>query len=480
MCSSRHILILLRYGKAYKLFPIKRVFLLANAFSFLGSIICATAISSPMLVLGRAIAGVGAAGLSAGGNQMLVLSTPLQIRSKFLGMWSAIEGVTTIAGPLIGGAITDTIGWRWCFWINVPIGGATLLLTFLCFSETPKTGEVARLTFKEKIMQLDFVSTFLILPALTCLFLAFSWGGTTYPWSDGHVVGLIVTFAVLAAAFVYEQIRKGDKATIPIHILKRRNVIACVLFGMFQNSAGNTFEYYLPIYYQAARGYSPLESGYLMFPILVGATIAAVGTGFGISASGYYAPFMMFTSTAMTVAAGVVATFNTETGLAKLILITGLFGAGYGAGAPGPFIAVQAVLPQDEVPLGMAVLLFVYGFGPAVFITVAQVILSSQLTKNIHGLLPGLDSASIDAVGLTELVSKVPRAEWHEIYAAVSKSVVHTWYLVIVLAACTFLGSLMVEWRSIKNNADKTVEPTNQDMELAGASKEEKQSFEQK
>lgn len=459
------------YGKAYKLFPVKRVFLIANAFSFLGSTICATAVSSKMLVIGRAIAGVGAAGLSAGGNMMLIQSTPLHIRPTFLGLWAAIEGVTTIAGPLIGGAVTQTIGWRWCFYINLPIGGATLLLTFACFSELPKTDDVSRLTFQEKIRQLDFVSTLILLPALTCLFLALSWGGTTYFWGNGKVVGLIATSAVLAAAFIYQQIRKGNTASVPIRILKRRTVIASVLFAFFQNSAGNVFDYYLPIYYQAAHGYSPLKSGYLMFPLLVGGTIAAIGVGLGMSACGYYAPFMIFASVAMTVAAGVVTTFNTSTGLAKLILITGLFGVGYGAGSSGPVTAIQTVLSGDDVSLGIAVLLFVDGLGPAVMITVAQIIFSNSLLHSLHGVRPDLGKTTIDSTGLTELVAKAPSTQSHGIVAGIGESVIHTWYLVTALAAATFIGSLLIKWRSIKKNAtERKSEIANQDIEPAHAS----------
>lgn len=208
-----------------------------------------------------------------------------------------------------------------------------------------------------------------------------------------------------------------------------------------------------------------------MFPILVAATIAAIGVGFGMSACGYYAPFMIFASVAMTVAAGIITTFNTSTGLAKLILITGLFGAGYGAGASGPFTAVQTVLSGDDVSLGMAVLLFMYGFGPAVFITVAQIMFSNQLSHNLHGLLPDPGKTTIDSTGLTELVAKVPPAQSYEVFVGISESVVHTWYLVIALAAGTFLGSLSIKWRSIKTkDAEQKSESVNQDMELANAS----------
>jgi MFS family permease len=426
------------------------VFLIANGFSFLGSVLCATAVSSTMLIVGRAVAGIGTAGLDAGAFIMLVQSTPLRKRPTFLGLWAAIEGLSTIAGPLLGGAITQTIGWRWCFYINLPIGGATLLLTFLCFSEALKASDVARLTFKEKFLQLDVISNLILVSALTCLFLAFSWAGAKYPWHSGRVIGLVITFGVLAAAFIYNQFRRGDAAVLPIRIVKRRTVIASLVFITFLNSAGNVLEYYLPIYYQAVRGYTPAQSGLLMLPILVAATLGAIGSGIGTSACGYYAPFMIFASVTMPIAAGLVTTFKIDTGLAKIIVYTGLSGLGYGVGSSGPVTAVQTVLLDGDVPLGISVLLFGSAFGPAVTIAIAQVIFTNQLSNNLNGLLLGLGRTSIESNGLTELVKQVPHGMAGEVLSGIDKSVAHTWYLVIGLTCAMFFGILPIEWRSVK------------------------------
>nr|POE46186.1 efflux pump aflt [Quercus suber] len=424
------------YGKAYKLFSVKRVFLLANAFSFLGSLLCATAVSSSMLVTGRAVAGVGTAGLNAGAVLILVQSTPLRRRPFFLGLWAAVEGLSGIAGPLIGGALTQTIGWRWCFWINLPIGGLTLFLTLLLFSEAPKTLDVAGLSFVEKLLQLDFVSNLILVPALTCLFLALSWAGVRYPWHSGEVIGLLVTFGVLAIAFVYSLVRRGDVAALPIRIIKQRTVLASFVFVTLWNSA-----------------------------------VAAIGAGVGTGACGYYVPFMIFASVTIPIAVGLATTFSSRTELAKLIVYTGLVGLGYGAGASGASTAVQTVLPDDDIPLGISVLLFGGGFGPAVTIATAQAIFANQLARNLHDLLPGVGHANIDTNGLDELVTSVPQGQSQQVILSINRSVVQTWYLVIALGCASLLGSLSVEWRSVKKenpNHDPKVE-----YPASGSAKEE-------
>ena len=439
------------FGKAYTLFSVKRVFLLANAISIAGSLLCGTATTSTMLVVGRAVAGLGSAGLFAGCFVIPVQSIPLRRRPMFFASMGGIEGVATLAAPLLGGALTQSLGWRWCFYINAPIGAVTLLLTVYCFSDTRKTSDIARMTFKQKVSQLDLLSNLLFLPALTSLFLAFSWAGTKYPWDSGRVIGPLITFAVLLAAFVYNQFRRGDTAALPPRVIKRRTVIAGFIFIMCANSTGNVLEYYLPTYYQIVRGYSPAKSGYMLLPILIGATIGSLVHGAGTSAFGYYTPFMLFASIIMPIAAGLITTLKTNTSFARLIMYTAFSGFGYGIGFSGPQNAVQTVLPPEDIPLGLSVMLFAQSFGPAMALAIAQVLFTNQLSTNLSGLVPGLSRANIENNGLTEIVTSVPPAKVREVFVRVDESLIQTWYLVVGLACATMVGSLLIEWRSVKS-----------------------------
>ena len=247
-----------------------------------------------------------------------------------------------------------------------------------------------------------------------------------------------------------------------------RTVIASFIFVILHNSAGNTLEYYLPIYYQAVLGYTPAKSGILMLPILLVATVGAIVSGIGTSACGHYAPFMIFASTVMAVGAGLVTTFEVHTGLAKIICYTGLFGLGYGVGSTGPGTAIQTVLEESDVPLGIAVLMFGSAFGPAVMIAIAQVIFSNQLERNLTGLHAGTETN-----GLTRLVTLAPDDKVEEVKWGISQSVRHTWYLVIALGCATLIGSLAVEWRSVKKDDPNKKKKTTEDQKTAESEKAE-------
>ncbi|KAF4994304.1 hypothetical protein FGRMN_5889 [Fusarium graminum] len=441
------------FGKAYKLFSPKRVFLLANVISIIGSLLSGSATSSTMLVVGRAVAGLGSAGLFAGCFVIVVQSTNLRRRPMFLGIMGAVEGLATMAAPLLGGAL-QTISWRWCFYISAPTGFLTCVLIMFCLSDPQKAHEDRCMKLKDKMTQLDLLSNLLLLPTLTSLFLAFSWAGTKYAWNSGRVIGLLATFAVLLLAFILQQIRRGDSAALPPRLMKHRSVVAGFIFIFCINSTGVVLEYYLPTYYQIVRGYTPVKSGYMMLPIIIAATIGSLIHGAGTSTFGYYAPFMLFASVIMPIAAGLITTFKVDTGFERLIVYTALSGLAYGIGFIGPQTAVQTVLPDEDVPLGLSIMLFAQSFGPAVTVPIAQVLFTNRLSTNLKGLVPGLNQTNISNSGLLEMVANVPPSESRDVLVAIDKGLGQTWYLVVGLASTAIVGSLMTEWRSVKHKRE--------------------------
>lgn len=198
------------FGKVYTYFDVKWTYLTALLIFELGSIICAAAKNSVMLIVGRAVAGAGAAALFSGGMTIVAYSVALRKRAIYIAILSSMFGIASVIGPLLGGVLTDRVSWRWCFWINLPVGAVALITVFFFFSNPER--KHADMTFKQKLKEIDVVGALLLICGVVCLLLALQWGGSTYPWHDSKVWGCILGFVLIIACFIALQFKLGDKS----------------------------------------------------------------------------------------------------------------------------------------------------------------------------------------------------------------------------------------------------------------------------
>ena len=168
----------LMFGKIYTFFSVKTVFLTTIALFEVGSAICGAAPNSVAFIVGRAVAGLGSAGITCGAIVTLLYAVPLHKRALYQGMFGAVFGVSSVVGPLLGGAFTSRVTWRWCFYINLPLGGAAMVLVFFLL-HIPDRKET-RQPLGAKLAQLDAAGTAVLVPGVVCLLLALQWGGSQY------------------------------------------------------------------------------------------------------------------------------------------------------------------------------------------------------------------------------------------------------------------------------------------------------------
>ena len=265
---------------------IKWVYLTAIGIFELGSLICGAAPNSVALIIGRAIAGIGSAGIFSGALIIVAYSVPLARRPMYTGFIGAVYGIASVAGPLLGGVFTDKATWRWCFYINLPLGAITVAVIIIFFHD-PDRAAIATLEWRQRIKEFDLEGTALFIPAIICLLLALQWGGTQHPWSNWRIILLFVLFGVLFAGFIAVQFWKQDQATVPPRIVKKRSVWAASFFAFCMGAFFLLLLYYLPIWFQAVKGASAVKSGIMNIPMVLTLVIVSVLGGVGVTVLGY-------------------------------------------------------------------------------------------------------------------------------------------------------------------------------------------------
>lgn len=295
-------------GKTYTLFPKKSAYLIYLALFEIGSLVCALAPTSNTLIAGRAIAGAGASGVFAGGFAVLTVIVPLHKRAIFIGTMSSTFAVASIVGPPIGGALTQNVSWRWCFYINLPIGGLAAFIVFLFFHV--KQAPTENVALIEKLKSLDAIGFILFAGSITMLLLALQFGGVTYSWRSSVIIGLFVGCGVTMALFVAWQLHFGDSALIPPRLFTNRNVGLIMASSFFVNGPFQTIVYWLPIWFQAILGASPTGSGVRYLPTVIADVLSStIGAGI-VMKLGIWNPFLMFAEAMVSLGAGLLTTLH--------------------------------------------------------------------------------------------------------------------------------------------------------------------------
>ncbi|KAH8652595.1 major facilitator superfamily domain-containing protein [Tricladium varicosporioides] len=445
-CSTQ-----LLFGKLYTHFNIKIVYLTAIGLFELGSLVCGAAPSSNALIIGRAIAGIGSAGVFNGGIVIISRTVPLVRRPIFVGIIGAMYGIASVVGPLMGGAFTSHLSWRWCFYINLPIGGITVL-GIIFFLKPPEKADQRSLGYRVRLRKLDPIGTVVFIPGIVCLLIALQWGGTKYPWSDARVVALLVIFAVLITVFVMLQVYNKENATVPTHIISQRSMAFGSWYTFSLSSSFFIGLYYLPIWFQAIKGASAIHSGIMNLPLLLGVVAMALISGVLITLIGYYTPFMIMSTVVASLGMGLLSTLQPDSPSSKWIGFQALFGLGIGAGLMQMVLIAQTVLATDDIPTGTAALIFFQTLGGAVMLSVAQNVFQNRLLANLREVFPGLDSLVVLGNGATNLQDLVPPVYLQQVLEAFNKAIMQTFYVGVAIVSLSIFGSMGIEWKSIKTD----------------------------
>jgi len=397
---------------------------------------------------------MGTGGLFSGAIVILAYCLPLRKRPAAFGLIGGMWGIASVAGPLLGGVFTDEISWRWCFYINLPIGAVSIVVIYF-FLRIPRENNPDNLSVTQRILKLDLIGASILVPAVICLLLALQWGGSTYPWNNSRIIGLFIGFGLLTIIFVYTQIRLGDRGTLPPRLFKNRNVVCALAFALFFGSGFFAIIFYLAIYFQSVKGSSATKAGIQLLPLLISTVLSSIVTGGLITALGYYVPVMLFCMVLFSIGAGLITTFDTHTPFAQWFGYQIICGAGIGVGFQGGIVVVQTVLPLVDVPVATACVSFFQTLGGALFIAVAQTLFQNGLLSGIEKYSPSLPSQLFLKSGATqirEILRELGQEDQLEnVLRAYVDGLRGTFWITAACAIAAFFCCLGLEWRSVKD-----------------------------
>lgn len=439
-----------QYYQGLRLIHVQTTFLVCFMVFELGSLICAVSVNSPMLIVGRAIAGSGAAGCFTGGFSIVAACLPLEKRPFYIGILQSTFGIATIIGPLLGGVFTERTTWRWCFWMNLPFG-AVVIPTLIFFFKPPRHPESSKPSVLRRLAHIDFVGALLFIPAIIMILLALDRGGSELPWKSATVIGLFLGGAGAGLLFVVWQVRMRDNALIPPRIFTQRTMFLACLTEFFAMGAVYMSIYYLPEWFQVVKDASPTRSGLMYLPLALSDVLSATLTGLALKYLGYPNAFLLLGTALMCIATGLFSTFTVTTSHTHWIPYQVLQGLGVGMTLSMPYVATQAVLKPADIPIGTSLIQCTQFLGAAIWLVVGNTIFESKLIAHLTS--SDFDEQEINAVlaaGSADARNVVSHDRGSAVVDAYNYGITKAFYIAVTVAGAAFLVSLGIQWKSMK------------------------------
>lgn len=386
------------YGKVGDLIGRKRLLLAAILLFMAGSLIGALAGDMSWLIAGRAVQGLGGGGLIILSQAIIADVVPARERGRYMGVMGGVFAFASVAGPLLGGWFTEGPGWRWTFWINLPLGAVALLVAVV-FLHLPNGSYHGR----DRRPRLDYLGMGLLIVATTCLVLVGTWGGSTYSWGSVTVLSLIAATVVAGVLFVVVE-RRATEPIVPLRLFRNRDFNITTAAGLLTGVAMFGAIAYLPTYLQMTTGADATVAGLLMIPMMAALLLTSVVVGWYVSRTGRYRWPPIVGSVTIAGALLLMSTVAVSTPVWLTCLYISVFGAGLGSSLQLLVLVVQNSFPISAVGTATAANNFFRQVGGSLGTAVVGAVFASRLLRLLAERLPDRDALPDGADSLTPAV----------------------------------------------------------------------------
>ncbi|OGE50913.1 hypothetical protein PENARI_c015G03751 [Penicillium arizonense] len=426
------------------IFGRRPMILIALVFFCVGAIISAIANNFTYMLVGRSIQGVGGGGIISLSEVIITDLVPLRWRGQYFGILSAMWSVGSVTGPILGGGFAQNVSWRWIFYINFPFIGIGLILVILFLNL-----KLAPSSLIEKLRRIDYFGTVLFVGSISSFLIPLTWGGVSYPWSSWRTLVPLCVGGAGLLFFAFYEYRFASDPIIPPVIFKNRTATASFIGSVLQGFILWCALYYLPLYYEAVKEYSPILSGVALFPETFTVAPSGMVAGILITVTGRYRWAVWLGWVLSTIGLGLLCLIKVHTSVVGWIFLNIVSGLGLGILFPSLGYAVQASSEPENLAIAVAMFSFFRALGQAIGVAVGGVVFQNRMFSNLMkypDLAPMAGTYSKDAAGLVQIIKAMADgADKANLKEAYTDSLRTVWIVCCAVSGVALVISLLTE-----------------------------------
>ncbi|WDQ01207.1 MDR family MFS transporter [Micromonospora chalcea] len=435
------------WGKLADLFNKKLLVQIAIVVFLVGSIAAGFAQSAGQLIAARAFQGIGVGGLQALVQVAIAAMIPPRERGRYNGYLGGVMALATVGGPLLGGLIVDTswLGWRWCFFVGVPVAVVALFLLQVTLNLP---------TVRRKNVKIDYLGATLIAAGVSVLLIWISFVDDSFAWASWQTGAMVGGAVLLLALAVWVEARAAEPV-VPLHIVRERTTALAILGSLAVGMAMFGGAVFLGQYFQIGRGYSPTEAGLLTIPMMVGVLLSSIVAGRMITATGKIKPYIVFGAVVLVVGFAMLGTIDHETSLVFVGLAMFIVGVGVGMTMQNLVLAVQNTVALKDIGAASASVAFFRSLGGTIGVSVLGAVLARRVTDRItHDLAAAGIPTTGGGGGSTLNLDALPEPVRQIVRAAYGDATGHIFLISAAIAVVGIVAALLLRPVTLRSSLD--------------------------